>query len=612
MDKSDKKADKRQPGQSESSSSSSSLPAQASKTALERDKLQAYEEIRLKYPSRDGTYLSQLYNQPLVTTLTSFSQVANLVKNPYELINNVDEFVRHARGNKYKPSARSSENFARTLNQNRHSPAPDGTPVVREMDTFIADDGHDRSTSLGADDVPKTIPALPPIDASVKRGRLEPLTIEEYEARFRQSATDLELIERVFAGSLATNQLRAALWPYLFGLIQHRGRFDKIHDNEGHEVYVFVEHKANNGRWEELRKLYEAYQAQWMAILPEQEARFSTFRERKSLIERDVIRCDRLHLFYSDEPQHLNKLTNLLMTYMMYDFDIGYVQGMSDLAGPILCMYNGDIVKSFWVFVESMKLFRRNFELTQKTIHFQLKCLYELVKNTDPVFAKYLEENESSNCFFAFRAIVCQFKRELMKDDEDDYTKVLFLWDTVWCVERRRVLQEEMDKMMSDTEATTKDAEAGESEATEKEKAQSGSEHQSPSSDNPFAVHVDPNQADSPRYKLTETEIFVLSLCLSMIRRERDIIMANKFDGTDIHLHFIDPKLANNLNGFIEHAINIYSFLKKDFDLKKLTSPQAPPAEQTSDPDNSNADASPTSGDVYDSMMDFLIINGSS
>lgn len=339
--------------------------------------------------------------------------------------------------------------------------------------------------------------------------------------------------------------------------------------------------------------------------MPEQELRFSTFRERKSLIERDVIRCDRLHPFYAEDSVNLAKLTNLLMTYMMYDFDIGYVQGMSDLAGPILFMYKGDVVKAFWVFVEVMKLFRRNFELTQKTIQFQLSCLNGLIKSTDPIFSQYLEENESSNCFFAFRAIVCQFKRELMKEDEDDYSRVLFLWDTTWCVARQQALLEEMKTLTDDVDMDVS------GKHDNQEKAQAITEQPEPTTDNPFAISVDPNQADSPRYYLFETEIFVLSLCLSMIRRERDLILANKLDGTDIHLHFIDPKLSTDLNGFIEHAINIYSYLKNDFDLNALTSPK-PKQPEGSDQIDANAPTSPISADGYDSLSDFLIINGAS
>ena len=44
-------------------------------------------------------------------------------------------------------------------------------------------------------------------------------------------------------------------------------------------------------------------------------------------LERDVVRCDRTHPFYSGTSGNLDKLKTLLMTYIMYDFDTGYVQG---------------------------------------------------------------------------------------------------------------------------------------------------------------------------------------------------------------------------------------------------------------------------------------------
>lgn len=48
--------------------------------------------------------------------------------------------------------------------------------------------------------------------------------------------------------------------------------------------------------------------------------------------------------------------------------------------------------------------------------------------NLSPMYFYYLSlygcalaENESKNCYFAFRWIVCQFKREFMKEKDDEY-----------------------------------------------------------------------------------------------------------------------------------------------------------------------------------------------
>lgn len=472
------------------------------------------------------------------------------------------------------------------------------------MRTFISQTPRGKDSTRKEDDygndalryeVQIPLPTLPIIDCSSKRARMKPLTIEEYEEQFADNATDLELVERVFYGSMSCNQLRAALWPYIFGLVKKRGRFLKA--NTQSSAYTYIENEENKVKWLELEKLYKLYENQWKSILPEQESRFTTLRERKALIERDVIRLDRLHPFYVEHSHNLIGLTNILMTYMMYDFDIGYVQGMSDLAGPILFVYNCDIVKSFWVFVEVMKLFRRNFELTQKTIDFQLNCLFKLVKVTDPIFAHYLIDHDTANCFFAFRAIVCLFKRELMREDENDYSKVLTLWDTIWCVNKRHLLLEELKENTVITKMSTDDQ-------VEQQKPKQQS------SQKVFLyTHLNINQADSARHHLTVIEKFVLALCLSMIRRERDIVLARQLDGTDIHLHFIDPKLASDLEGFIEHAINIYSYLMNDFDINILSSKEDVD-ERGGDGSSDSPQASASEG--YDLLSDYLIINAAS
>jgi len=76
---------------------------------------------------------------------------------------------------------------------------------------------------------------------------------------------------------------------------------------------------------------------------------FSTFTDK------DVYRTDRTLDFYAGEGnENLVKLHNVLMTYVMYNFDLGYVQGMSDLLSPILMIMNSDEVESFWCFVGFM------------------------------------------------------------------------------------------------------------------------------------------------------------------------------------------------------------------------------------------------------------------
>jgi len=104
---------------------------------------------------------------------------------------------------------------------------------------------------------------------------------------------------------------------------------------------------------------------QWRSISEEQENRFGAFRERKVQIEKDIYRTDRTHPFFEgDDNENVEMLQEILMTYVMYNFDLGYVQGMSDLLAPILYVMQNE-VDAFWCFVGFMKRVSANFDFDQ-------------------------------------------------------------------------------------------------------------------------------------------------------------------------------------------------------------------------------------------------------
>jgi TBC1 domain family member 15 len=113
---------------------------------------------------------------------------------------------------------------------------------------------------------------------------------------------------------------------------------------------------------------YFRLKRQWMSISAEQESHFAKYRSRKHRIEKDVVRTDRSYPVYSDESgsglQHLQVLIypsiklllsnfgflqNILLSYSFFNFDLGYVQGMSDLLSPILVVMQ-DEVDAYWCF----------------------------------------------------------------------------------------------------------------------------------------------------------------------------------------------------------------------------------------------------------------------
>ncbi|KAM6973090.1 TBC1 domain family member 15 [Aplochiton taeniatus] len=171
---------------------------------------------------------------------------------------------------------------------------------------------------------------------------------------------------------------------------------------------------------------YFRMKLQWKSVSEEQERRNSKLRDYKSLIEKDVNRTDRTNRYYEgiDNPG-LVLLHDILMTYCMYDFDLGYVQGMSDLLSPVLYVMEHE-VDAFWCFVSFMDQMHQNFEEQMQGMKTQLIQLSTLLRLLDLVFWNYLESQDSGYLYFCFRWLLIRFKRELSFQD------VLRLWEVMW------------------------------------------------------------------------------------------------------------------------------------------------------------------------------------
>nr|XP_046251309.1 TBC1 domain family member 15 isoform X1 [Scatophagus argus] len=171
---------------------------------------------------------------------------------------------------------------------------------------------------------------------------------------------------------------------------------------------------------------YFKMKLQWKSVSEEQEKRNSRLRDYRSLIEKDVNRTDRTNRFYEgiDNPG-LVLLHDILMTYCMYDFDLGYVQGMSDLLSPILYVMENE-VDAFWCFVSFMDQMHHNFEEQMQGMKTQLIQLSTLLRLLDLAFWNYLESQDSGYLYFCFRWLLIRFKRELSFQD------VLRLWEVMW------------------------------------------------------------------------------------------------------------------------------------------------------------------------------------
>ncbi|KAM1585155.1 rab GTPase-activating protein 22-like isoform X2 [Malus sylvestris] len=122
---------------------------------------------------------------------------------------------------------------------------------------------------------------------------------------------------------------------------------------------------------------------------------------------------------------HASRLVGILEAYALYDPEIGYCQGMSDLLSPIISVVEEDH-EAFWCFVGFMKKARHNFRLDEAGIRRQLGLVSKIIKCKDVPLYKHLEKLQAEDCFFVYRMVVVLFRRELSFED------TLCLWEVMW------------------------------------------------------------------------------------------------------------------------------------------------------------------------------------
>ncbi|KAG0477795.1 hypothetical protein HPP92_012514 [Vanilla planifolia] len=122
---------------------------------------------------------------------------------------------------------------------------------------------------------------------------------------------------------------------------------------------------------------------------------------------------------------HASRLVALLEAYAIYDPEIGYCQGMSDLLSPILAVMSNDY-EAFWCFVGFMRKARHNFRLDEFGIRRQLAIVSRIIRSKDAHLYRHLEKLQAEDCFFVYRMVVVLFRRELT------FEQTTCLWEVLW------------------------------------------------------------------------------------------------------------------------------------------------------------------------------------
>ncbi|TYH08031.1 hypothetical protein E1A91_A08G265500v1 [Gossypium mustelinum] len=302
----------------------------------------------------------------------------------------ISDLFRESHGNGFRPLERRKSNQSDDYS---HKPSDDAEGVAVQSPVAPDPVEFDKLSLVWGK------PRQPPL------GLEEWATFLDSEGRVVDSKA---LRKRIFYGGIE-HKLRKEVWAILLG----------HHTYES--TYAERKHQRSIKKTE-----YETIKSQWQSISPAQAKRFTKFRERKGLIEKDVVRTDRSLSFYDgDDNPNVNLLRDILLTYSFYNFDLGYCQGMSDLLSPILLVME-DESESFWCFVALMECLGPNFNRDQSGMHSQLFALSKLVELLDNPLHNHFKQNDCLNYFFCFRWMLIQFKREL------EYEKTMRLWEVLW------------------------------------------------------------------------------------------------------------------------------------------------------------------------------------
>ncbi|KAK0156082.1 Small G protein signaling modulator 1 [Merluccius polli] len=140
-------------------------------------------------------------------------------------------------------------------------------------------------------------------------------------------------------------------------------------------------------------------------------------------IDKDVRRCDRTYWYFT--PANLEKLRNIMCSYVWKHLDTGYVQGMCDLLAPLLVVLDDEVI-TFSCFSELMKRMNQNFP-HGGAMDSHFANMRSLIQILDSELFELMQQNgDYTHFYFCYRWFLLDFKREMVYDD------VFSVWETIW------------------------------------------------------------------------------------------------------------------------------------------------------------------------------------
>ncbi|KAB7494713.1 Small G protein signaling modulator 1, partial [Armadillidium nasatum] len=140
-------------------------------------------------------------------------------------------------------------------------------------------------------------------------------------------------------------------------------------------------------------------------------------------IDKDVQRCDRHYWYF--QKCNLEKLRNVMCTYVWEHLDTGYMQGMCDLAAPLLVIFD-DEAMTYACFCQLMNRMSANFP-NGGAMDQHFANMRSLIQILDSEMFELMHQNgDYTHFYFCYRWFLLDFKRELVYED------VFTVWEVIW------------------------------------------------------------------------------------------------------------------------------------------------------------------------------------
>ncbi|KAM9852819.1 small G protein signaling modulator 2 [Aulostomus maculatus] len=140
-------------------------------------------------------------------------------------------------------------------------------------------------------------------------------------------------------------------------------------------------------------------------------------------IDKDVQRCDRNYYYFT--TANLEKLRNIMCSYVWEHLDMGYVQGMCDLLAPLMVILDDEYL-AYSCFTQLMNRMSQNFP-NGGAMDTHFANMRSLIQILDSELFELMQQNgDYTHFYFCYRWFLLDFKRELLYED------VFAVWEVIW------------------------------------------------------------------------------------------------------------------------------------------------------------------------------------